>query len=251
MKITKRAVFILLAAFLLFLIVLAPATLISKFVPENSSVALNGLSGTIWRGHASQLQHQGRNLGKLDWRLSPWNLITGKVGGKFELDGSQMRADGFAKMGNNNNLWLSDTNVRINADALPLTGSVAALQAEGVINARIDELTLLNQQLDSISARIAWQQAQVRAPIDLDIGDVVIDATGEDGETTAVITTAQNSNLDINGKVDLNADGSYRSDIKVKAKPSTPENIRNYLTLIGQADNNGARRIVYEGELTK
>jgi len=160
MKISKRAVFILLAAFLLFLIVLAPATLISKLMPDDSSVALNGLSGSIWRGHASQLQHQGRNLGKLDWRLSPWSLITGKVGGKFELDGTQMRADGYAKVNKNNDLWLSNTNVRMNADALPLTGSAAALQAEGVINAKIDELILLDQLLDSVSARVAWQQAK-------------------------------------------------------------------------------------------
>lgn len=251
MKITKRAVFILLAAFLLFLIVLAPATLISKFIPENSPVALNGLSGSIWRGQASQLQHQGKNLGKLNWRLSPRNLITGKIGGRFELDGQQMRADGHAKVNKNNDLWLSDTNVRMNADAIPLTGSAAALQAEGVINAKIDTLVLLDKQLDTIDARIAWQKANIQAPIELDIGDLVIDATGENGAAKAVITTAQNSSIDINGNVDLNSNGSYRANIKVRAKSNTPENISNYLTLLGEEESDGARRIIYEGELVQ
>src|SRR5262245_27321988 len=61
------------AAFLVFLVAMVPASAIVSRLPE--SVALAGVSGTIWSGQAAALAVQGRRLGALAWSCSPWRLV--------------------------------------------------------------------------------------------------------------------------------------------------------------------------------
>ncbi len=62
-----------LAAFLVFLVAMVPASQVAGRLP--AGIALDGLSGTIWSGRARTLAVEGRPLGALQWSCRPWRLI--------------------------------------------------------------------------------------------------------------------------------------------------------------------------------
>jgi len=247
MKISKLAVLVLLAVFIISLIVLAPARLIYRFLPENSPLQLSNLSGSIWRGNAQQVIYQNQNLGNLDWRLKPTAVLTAKRGSHFTLRHPDYLAEGTLKAGSDNLLILNDTTVRIRADRLPLEGIASAVKANGVVNADIESLTLRDQKIDQIQARIHWKDASISAPVELELGEVIVDAEGENGNINALIKSSTSSQLDIDGKVALDPAMQYRADIKIKSKPDTPEEVTNILPLLGQKDSDGAVRLISNG----
>ena len=70
------------AAFLLFLVAFLPATLLLRFLPAD--VALEGVSGTVWRGQAESVSvrlgpvegvARDKALGSLRWSNRPWRLF--------------------------------------------------------------------------------------------------------------------------------------------------------------------------------
>ncbi|MGH8135088.1 MAG: type II secretion system protein N, partial [Steroidobacteraceae bacterium] len=61
------------AAFLVFLIAMVPATVLTRWLPPGIAVA--GLNGTIWSGRASSLGLRGRDLGAASWSCRPWPLL--------------------------------------------------------------------------------------------------------------------------------------------------------------------------------
>ena len=142
---------------------------------------------------------------------------------------------------------MNDTTVKISADRIPLEGIASAVKANGVVNADIDSLTLRDQKIDQIQARINWKNASISAPVELQLGEVIIDAEGEDGTINAVIKSSANSQLDIDGKVELDPAMQYRADIKIKSKPDTPAEVTNMLPLLGQKDSEGAVRLISNG----
>ena len=71
----RRGLFIAagVAAFLLFLVAMVPASQLAARLP--AGVVLDGASGTIWSGRARALAIQGRALGALRWSCRPWRLV--------------------------------------------------------------------------------------------------------------------------------------------------------------------------------
>ncbi|MCU0975674.1 MAG: type II secretion system protein N [Steroidobacteraceae bacterium] len=60
------------AAFLLFLVALLPATVALRFLP--TGLALDGLHGSIWRGSVDNASWKGHALGPVRWSSRPWRL---------------------------------------------------------------------------------------------------------------------------------------------------------------------------------
>ncbi len=251
MKISKLAVLVLLAVFIVSLIVLAPARLIYRFLPADNSIQLSNLNGSIWRGKAEQVIYQNRSLGNLDWRLQPSSLFSGKIGSSFLLNHPDYEVDGNLKAGANNLLILNDTIITMDANKLPLEGIASAVEANGVVIAQIESLHFIEQQIDQLEATINWSNASVSAPIELILGEILIDAQGEGGQIKAIIKSSANSQLDINGTIDLDPKLQYSADIKIKSKANTPEEVSGMLPLLGQTDSDGAVRLISNGVIPR
>src|SRR6185436_15211534 len=71
----RRGAFIAagIAAFLVFLVAMVPASQLAKRLPPG--VVLESAGGTIWSGHARSLSVQGRPLGAMEWSCRPWRLL--------------------------------------------------------------------------------------------------------------------------------------------------------------------------------
>lgn len=66
-----------LLAFLFFLALFLPATLLLRFLPPG--VALDGLAGTVWSGSAASVRVGARSLGAIQWDCRCMALVSGRL----------------------------------------------------------------------------------------------------------------------------------------------------------------------------
>jgi general secretion pathway protein N len=82
---------VVLAVFLISLLVLLPAQIVSFCLP--ASVTVGSLTGSVWNGGADSLVVNGRPLGAFQWHLRPFQLFIGRL----VFDGELTSADGSAR----------------------------------------------------------------------------------------------------------------------------------------------------------
>lgn len=143
-----RAVGAGLALFIVFAVILAPASLLRTVIPADAGIDLLSPQGTLWNGSGA-LYLAGQPAGTVNWHARPVTILTGKLGydvavagpehdlsgrvaagwsaGTLELDGHA--AAGFA------NRWLAPYDIAITGDlvltdvTVRLPYDVAALAA--------------------------------------------------------------------------------------------------------------------------
>lgn len=231
----------------------APAPYIFAWLaPSNLPVTLSGMDGTLRQGTLRAVAHQGRVVARdVSWGWRPtsllrlgsgWNLrFAGPVTGEAALDvsiGGQLSVSKTRAVGD-----LSAVMAAAGFGGLPLQGQIAA---------RIQQLRLDGQgrpnalQGHAELRRLRW--AVGREP--LVIGDFRADlATAEDGALVATISAPDSSPVEATGEAFLQPDGSYRADVRVRARDSASEQVRGILGIIGQPDAQGYYRLRQRGRL--
>lgn len=81
--------FILILAFVVVLSVSLiahfPAALVTSYVPIPKNVKIKQVSGTIWNGKISNVIAHNNNIGEVEWELSVFRLLTGKIVAQVKL----------------------------------------------------------------------------------------------------------------------------------------------------------------------
>lgn len=65
--------------YLVALLALFPARFALQFAPLPENVQLGGVSGSIWHGYIDALRVDNYMLRDIQWRLTPWALLTGQL----------------------------------------------------------------------------------------------------------------------------------------------------------------------------
>ena len=235
-------------AFLVFLIAMVPATVLTRWLPPG--IALAGLDGTIWSGRASSLSLEGRDLGAANWSCRPWPLLVFEWSCRVSLQpfGGQLET---VLSGN------FDTD---EIEARDLTGSLPITFLEAMVTPKGWTGRL---ELDVATARIAGglpQDAEgklyVRAlkapgPGGALLGDFEL-TIGEGAVGTGTLTGRLidlGGPLRVRGTVELKRDRSYFLSGEVAPGPGAGPSIFDTLVFLGPPDNSGRRPFSVEGTL--
>ena len=88
-----RALLVGLLLFLVFVLVRAPARLISLLIDDTMLVNLVEPRGTLWKGDAALLL-EGINVGRLDWSMRPLALLGGRISYDLQVNGGNLALAG-------------------------------------------------------------------------------------------------------------------------------------------------------------
>ena len=94
MRSVFAAVSFLLVIIVITLIYKLPAKFIYQQFPNNSSIQLTDISGSIWSGHIDSINTPQLTFNKLDWQLSPWALLVGDIDVQWTLDDPSVKLQG-------------------------------------------------------------------------------------------------------------------------------------------------------------
>ena len=242
----KRLVVAGIATFLIGLIISFPARVAYQWLVP-AELKLSGISGSIWRGNATQGYAGGVYLTNLRWNFQPLGLLTGKV----EFATSSNPASGFLDadiaFGMGGSVTMSDVTGAVAianlADVFPFAG------IEGDVSLEFEELVIKNGvPIEAVgTVNIANLVSRYLSPTTL--GDYRAEfQTAEDAILGSV--HALSGVLELKGStIKLTEDGEYEFAGQVLAKPVAPAAIRQQLQFLGTPDARGFRDFLLPGRL--
>jgi len=255
MKFNTKLIALGVTAFLLFLIISAPASLITGAVASNSPVKFVQVSGSVWHGRSALIVGPQFTIGPVEWTLHPWYLLRGELAADIVIHDSTTSGDiagsTWAAVGLPGVIKLRDTNINAGAEWAFALAAIP-IAPRGRINVQIKQLEARRGTLPEITGMIDWQNAGVTYPDEYDLGAYSIRLQNEPEnkpERVVAHISDQNSPLHVQGQATLQADGNYQLDVRLSADPTAPPDIARVLPMLGRAQSDGSVRIQRNGKL--
>ena len=243
----RRVAFIAagIAAFLVFLVAMVPATQIARRLP--SGIALTGIGGTIWSGNARALAVNGRPLGAAEWSCRPWRLLLLEWSCRVSLrpTGGEVSGDVSGDFGDE-------------IEASAITGRLPISTFVGLVTPRgwtgdleldVSEVRIVNRRPASAtgtiylrSLRAPGANAQMLGDFELVVGEGTVGTEALNGRLRDL-----GGPLHVRGAVELGHDGRYLLTGDAAPGPGAGPAIFDTLGFLGPPDSQGRRPFTIEG----
>ncbi|MEE2025406.1 MULTISPECIES: type II secretion system protein N [Alkalimonas] len=242
----KKLLVVGVVSYLLCLLVLTPASWWLKLAPLPAGLKLGPVQGTAWQGRIQVLSYQGLELRQVQWQLSPWRLLTGRLavqlqaGELAELDQAYIKGQlryGFS------GLQLQDTLLRYPVRELaPMLRLPLPVGADGTLMLDIEQYQQGAPWCKTLSGQASWQEARLQPPTGwIDLQHIFASLACDDGDLV-LITDGQNPlGLDVTAR--LQAAGRFSVDGTLKPDASMPEEVHQAMQFVGAPDAEGRFRI--------
>lgn len=236
-----------LGLYILFLIVTAPASLLAWALARtsNNALALDSVTGTLWRGSGDlsyTRAHTGAYLvGRTEWSVNPLWLVRARIGVTTKITNTDaiLNAGVILSRGE---LGLRKAHLRAPASVLQTFYPPLSLAAPtGNIEFNAEEFTM---RRDSIVGRadLFWRAAGVQMSDVKPLGDYKIELVGKDASASLnAVTLTGPLSIAGAGTLDLRS-GRLRWDLSAHAL-AEKERLAPLLSLMGRDQGGGARTI--------
>lgn len=205
-----------------------------------SGVTAEGVRGSIWHGSARRVELGGpAPLAAVTWELSAVSLLGGRLGLEtgFEIAGG--RTTFTASVAPGGEVTITDAIFRGPAASLTalLPRPMSSVPVAGEVIARLDGARWADGRLRDISARVLWEDARLREPGPVALGNVTAEARPAADGSHRIDIDNRDSPLAIDGEGRVDADGRYEIVVRLEAGADTPAGIRDLLETYAERDN--------------
>ncbi len=250
----KKSTLILagLGSFLLTSVTQLPANLLTKVMPADSPVQLNGLSGTLWQGAITQLQFQQWTLQNVRWQLKPMALFKGQLAAQIQanpVEGGLL--DGDCGVNFSAQVNCSPLNVKdYPASAFsPYVQRFMIPDLKGTVQTNLTQLNWDGKQALA-NGHVQWQNAGLAIDPQTFGNYTAIFSVAANNAQQIQISAAPDANYPLDGSVVLQADGQYTTNLTLKPAASANPMATTLLTgMLGGAQPDGSFLIKKQGKL--
>lgn len=230
------------AAFLVLLVALAPASFVVEQFHRGEGVELSDVRGTFWNGAARarvKLPAGALDIEELSWHFAPERLLAGRIA--FDVAAHDARFDAQAQLGRRiGGIELRDLqaggDAAVLGAALPL---LATWRPEGRVTLAAPLLTFDEREVRG-NARAEWRGAVLSFPDSRALGTYVAQIRGDGGPMKVTLATTE-------GLLRLSGEGTYTPPARfalrgeARAQPAATDTLEPLLTLLGPRRADGAR----------
>jgi len=238
MKSSWRLVLPGLAAYVFFLLWLAPAAKVLPYIqPRLPDVRFAGLNGTVWSGQAAQMTIHTIPLTDVSWALRPLALLGGAVEYRLKAYLNDQPLTLRAGQGLFTSAYAADIRTRIAASELLYRAGLTQVGVAGQLQVNLDRVTNIGaDHLPAVAGRITWIPAMVLAPLALNLGVAHLETHIEDGVTHGKLTTSDGVLL-LNGDLTVKPDGNYQLNGELQKKGNLPQAVNRFLETFAEFKN--------------
>jgi general secretion pathway protein N len=241
----SRFVIIGVITLLLGLLVTFPARVAHHwFTPVG--VAISGIQGSIWRGHALEGEMGGIYVRNLNWRMRPWQLFTGELAYSVEADALSGFINGDVAIGVGGSASIRNLTASLSLRSVQSIVRMSGL--DGTANLQFERLVFENGI--PVAADGTLEVANLLAPLihRSPVGGFRAEFfTQESGVMASVEDT--DAIVDLAGSLSVSADRTYRFLAQVAPKSTTPEDLREQMRFLGTPNERGQYELRLEGQL--
>ena len=225
------------------LVVTFPARIAYQWV-SSPLIAMSGISGSVWSGKAREFSTNGVYLRDLEWRVLPFQLLTGKIAYSISASPVSGFFESDIAIGLDGTATLTDLSA-----ALPLQMVEGAVKVPGLRG----QASLQFERVQLVHGRAAAMDGSVA------IADLVVPIVhrGSLGGYKAEFFTQNNGIMasvedtdgviDLAGSLQIKPDASYSFVGQVLTKPNTPDAVIQQMRFLGPANERGQRELRLEG----
>lgn len=250
-------------AFVFFLIVKMPASLLTQQLSKHLSMGFGDVRGTIWHGKADNTYYNNIALGELDWSIPIYHIVTGKISTNLSLAGKDLSFNGRITLGLGSEFLMENARVNIQTPTL-LQLLQIPFPVEGKIHADIHQLNMNISRTNAapekqsslhipyIDALLYWENVGIPAFEISDLGSYRFTVKSEPQKQPNILATEfkeSKGKLEIKGKASFTPNGRYKTALTLKPAEGAPEILTNGLALLGNPDAEGRYAVDQEGEI--
>ena len=209
-------------------------------------ISVSGVSGTIWRGTASEGLVSGGYFRNLRWSIMPTKLFIGKLAYDVSADpvGGRMSADVAVAL-------TGAVTVTDLTGSIPLDLVHPAMQQEGIngdVAVSFPSLVLRDGRASDIDGSVTIGRLIVPILSPTPLGSFRADFQSLDGNVSANITDTGGV-LSVAAVLTVTPNQAYSLVGDVSARDNAPRSVTDQLRFLGSPDSNGQRAFRFEGTL--
>ncbi len=241
-----------LLAFLLFLLLLAPATLITEPLAERlPGFSVQTVEGTTTDGVASGLRWRGVQVDRLVWDWRPLALFTGWLEFHLKIDDPEIRLAGKAAINSGRRLRLRELTGRLRLAELAVLAGQPKLPLQGVVEVDLRELRVDPAGRPQAVEGVAHlRNLRVALGQPLALGDFTAQLKPADPEGVQGVIQDNNGPLILEGAFSLMPDGRYRFSGQAAVRDANNRALRQAMNLLGPPGNDGRWALNFSGALS-
>jgi len=243
------------ACFLITLVVMFPAApLVDRVRDRLGPVALDGVSGPLWRGRVERVRSTDELLplefSDVTWRLAPGSL-PGGGGAKVGFAGYGGTGAGLVERTWRNDLHVSDFTMTAQAGELEPLLPAPIAEFDGTLSVDIERLSIEDELLQSFLGSIRWSEAVLVRPFAARFGTVDITLAPEGEALHAGTLAIGGGDVDGSGTFTIAPNGDYSVDVALTPSASAPGAIVDGLGRMARPDAAGAYRLQQSGNVNR
>ena len=244
-----------LVSYLLAMIFFFPAApLVDRIRPQLGPVALEGVSGRLFKGSINTVRStddllplEFENVG---WTLAPSTLLSGG-GATITFEGYGGGGQGLIQRSWNGDVQVNDFTANLQAKALEPLLPVPVASFSGELQADIQQLQLVDQLLTRLEGQLIWQNAQLETPVATSLGNITLDIEPEGEQSHELTISAEGGDVAVEGTVTVTQSGDFTADVLLTPSADAPPAVLDGLRQMGPADGQGQVRIQQQGNVNR
>jgi hypothetical protein len=241
-----------LLAFLLFLVLLAPATLITESLAKRlPGFSVQTVEGTATDGVTSGLSWRGVRVDRLVWNWRPLALFTGWLEFHLKIDDPEIRLVGKVAVNPSRQVRFRDFTGRLRLAELVMLAGQPKLPLQGVVEFDLRDLRLnpagRPQAADGV-AHLLNLRVMLGQPLTL--GDFTAQLKPADPEGVQGVVQDNNGPLALEGAFSLMPDGRYRFNGQAAVRDPNNQALRQAMNLLGPPGSDGRWALSLSGVLS-
>lgn len=246
MKIVLKWFIFGLMVFLIALIYTIPAHLIFPHLP--SKVHISRLNGTLWNAHATDFSVNDFFLSRINWRIQPLYLLTGRLKTRVDFSHSDMSGSGDIILGYRS-LSLENFSVTGNSSIIDPYINKLGASIDGKFDLSLESLDISHPGPQNAQGRLVVFDTHISSPADLSLGNIELDLEQKGDSVVAKLINSDSNTLKLSGSAKINPQWRYSSDIRISPTRTTQDALRQTLTLLGRVDARGAVTVQHQGKI--
>lgn len=232
-----------LLVYFIFLIIKLPAVHVLSKIQLDKGMGLNGVSGTIWNGHAQSLYISGVPVTDVDWSLSFFPLLVGKISLDIKAgnirDTEQISATGFVQLSfSGHEIHAQEFLVYLpTKSVLSLVPLPIPVKADGRFKVQLDDLDYSNG-CQTLSGQGQWLNASyTNANKEIDLGNFDADLSCKG--TNILLNINEPNSFGLSAEATIPANMKFKIAGRFKPDANLPKEVHQAAQFFGKPDDNG------------
>lgn len=200
-------------------------------------VAFAGVRGSVWSGGAQRVDVDGLPaLGAVHWDVSAWRLLAARLAGRVDFDVAAGRGGARFALKPDGDVRIDAAEFRGPAGGIARQLPVPLLLVDGEISVIVDEAGLREGRPHGVDARLRWDGAAMRQPLDFAIGAVTVGIVPQDEGGHRMTVDVRDGDLRVEGGGNAAADGTYGLELRVEPAADAPADLVDVLASIASRE---------------